>query len=245
MFGLFVSLALAQCGPNGCYVQPVVASVSYQWVTGTVGDEHRVYLYRNGVQIGGYDLTERIYRPFDGVNWGVKCDPPIVPPEANYGVDTAKLHASPVYSVNGVQVSKDAAYQAVEGLTDDSRKLRVTVIGSKEAREPVAKEIAAALPDVAVRDYDPSAWELKPGFVTTGNPTIYAQAPDGKVLHRQDDPADVVSAIRKAKESYDPKKDPDLRKSAIPFGFSINLTWIVLAAAVAAMFYRKYEVSRG
>ena len=54
------------------------------------------------------------------------------------------------------------------------------------------------------------------GFVTTGKPTIYVQAPDGKVLHRQDDyqggAPELAEAIRRIDPNYDPKKDFDLRK---------------------------------
>jgi hypothetical protein len=52
--------------------------------------------------------------------------------------------------------------------------------------------------------------------VTSGSPTIYLQAPDGKVLHRQDDyrPGD-LGAIRKAIARYDAKKDPDARRPAV------------------------------
>ena len=39
----------------------------------------------------------------------------------------------------------------------------------------------------SLRGYPPNHWSLEPGFVTTGSPTIYCQAPSGKVLHRQDD----------------------------------------------------------
>jgi hypothetical protein len=55
-------------------------------------------------------------------------------------------------------------------------------------------------------------------FKVDGRPTVYLQAPDGKVLHRQDDfkGPDDFQAIRKAIKSYDAGKDVDLRKTPAP-----------------------------
>ena len=52
--------------------------------------------------------------------------------------------------------------------------------------------------------------------MTAGQPTVYCQTPGGKVLHRQDDYAGgavaAVAALRKAKDTYEARRDPDLRR---------------------------------
>jgi hypothetical protein len=61
-----------------------------------------------------------------------------------------------------------------------------------------------------VQDYAPGNWAVKDGFFTEGKPTIYLQAPNGKVLHRQDDYSDgaagLATALRKADPNYSPLK---------------------------------------
>jgi hypothetical protein len=53
----------------------------YSWRTRT-DDPNRVYLYRDGQQIGGWDYRVKQYRPFDGTNWGAPANSaPVQPPE--------------------------------------------------------------------------------------------------------------------------------------------------------------------
>jgi hypothetical protein len=89
----------------------------------------------------------------------------------------------------------------------------------------------------AIRDYDPKSWELSCGFKTDGDPTVYCQAPSGKVLHRQDDyqggPDALIGALRKAKANYDPKRDPDLRKADTITQLAVNLFPFAIAAGIA------------
>src|SRR2546421_415479 len=84
-------------------------------------------------------------------------------------------------------LSRARAVESLEkGLVDDSGKLRVTIIGSDEQRTRVRRELEAnpqfkeSAEAFAVRDYPPSHWSLQPGFVTTGQPTVYCQTPTGK-----------------------------------------------------------------
>lgn len=125
------------------------------------------------------------------------------------------------------EISRAEAMRLVEGdVPDDAAKLRLTIIGSEADR----KRVLAALdqPPLAefkgrfvVQAYDPNDWAVKNyGFVTSGKPTIYVQMPSGKVLHRQDvytTAEDLATALRKADPGYDPKKDPDARKPALPW----------------------------
>lgn len=107
-------------------------------------------------------------------------------------------------------------------LPDDSKWLCLTIIGSQAARQRVLDDLrsspALALwkDKIKVQDYPSDHWAVRDvGFVTTGNPTIYCQAPDGKVLHRQDDyrgPEALAETLRKADSGYRSEKDPDLSK---------------------------------
>jgi hypothetical protein len=137
-----------------------------------------------------------------------------------HGTDPGKIAAREEYRVGGQVVGRDEALRELRdsALTDDSRKPRLTVIGSPDER----KKALAALPaDVKerwlVKEYAPDHWAVRgAGFKGDGHPTVYLQAPDGKVLHRQDDADNLAAAVRKADPAYDPSKDPDLRKPKAP-----------------------------
>ena len=220
---------------------------AYRWVPSNA-DPGRLYLYRDGVQVGGYDLAEHYYRPFDGKVWGERTAPPLPPP--CFGVAPGKIGAGPTYRLNGQPISTHAAYEAVEkGLDDDGRKLRVSIIGPAPLREQARADLerhadfAVLRERFAVRDFPPDHWALKAGFVTTGRPTIYCQTPEGKVLHRQDDfaggAASLVAALRRARESYDPRRDPDLRSPAFDVPRYAPIAGAALAGVVAIVFARR------
>lgn len=148
----------------------------------------------------------------------------------NFGLDLAKMSPTSEHFLNGKEVSKEELLKAIgkPQLPDDSKWLCLTIIGPEAARKQVLNDLqssAALAPwkdKVKVQDYPPDHWAVKDtGFVTTGNPTIYCQAPDGKVLHRQDDyrgPEALAEALRKADAAYQSKMDPDLNKplSGVP-----------------------------
>lgn len=145
----------------------------------------------------------------------------------NFGVDQTKLGGPEAYKINGKPVTKAQAEQAIKGgqVPDDAHKLRLTVIGPEAERKQVLADLAA-LPALAewkdkllVQAYPPDHWAVaQAGFVTSGKPTVYLQAPDGKVLHRQDDYQDgaagLAKALRKADPDYKPDKDKDQRKDS-------------------------------
>lgn len=131
-----------------------------------------------------------------------------------------------VYLYNGRPVSAAEAHRMVAGpprrvgddkIPDDNALARLTVIGSEAERTAVLADLdkpplSELKPQLVVKSFPPDHWALRPGFVTTGHPTIYLQSPTGQVLHRQDSYTGaeaLFAAIRKAKD-YDPKKDPDL-----------------------------------
>lgn len=186
-----------------------------------------------------------------------KCEPePVV---ENFGVDLDKLHETDDgYRLGGRVVSKQEAYEAIEkGLPDDAGKLRVTVIGPDEDRKRFEAEFRAS--DLAqscvLWSVPPDHWSLKDldtkqtVFKTDGKPTIYAQAPDGKVLWRQDDDKGAIQNLRRVdpKKPYDPSKDktpnspvapglPDL--SQIP-----TAVWVIGGVLLFAFFTRRKETS--
>lgn len=253
------------------FLQPVQSEYTWSTYTHLPGT---LYLYHGNKQLGGYDIATGVYKPlldYQKNIWGSASTPPhplptnyyLKAPVAvpNYGVDMSKLsresreHDS--YKLNGLPIPKDAAYDAVEkGIADDSAKMRLTIIGSDEDRARVEKDLAA--PEQADLMAAVNVWSVRPdhhslydsvtkqpGYVTTGKPTIYLQAPDGKVLHRQDDyrPGD-IAAIRKA-GNYDHKRDPDVRRPSSA-GLGLPLPLILGLGVFAGCVYmmrRNHAVS--
>ncbi len=127
--------------------------------------------------------------------------------------------------LNGKEVSKAEILQAIgkPPLPNDSQWLCLTVIGPEAARKQVVNDLASASAlaawkdKIKVQDYPPDHWAVRDaGFQCDGNPTLYCQAPDGKVLHRQDDyrgPEALAEVLRRADPAYRPEKDPDLNRS--------------------------------
>lgn len=237
----------------------------------------RWYLRVNGQVIGHLTESTGILETTDGNRWEFKlpcsCDCPqcpecpskssadTVPTFAQVppgGVDPEHLGTVERYTINGQEVPEARAFEALESsnLVDDSKALRVTVIGPTQARARVLADLKGRpeLAGMILKDYAPDAWEVCGlGYITDGNPTVYVQSAAGQVLHRQDEydgPEPLLGAIRKARD-YDPKKDPDLRKpeptptpeptpapvpTPEPEPFTVP-TWLILAAVAAAAFY--------
>jgi hypothetical protein len=176
-------------------------------------------------------------------------------PEANFGIIRDKLHPQTErYILNGQPVPRERAWQAITDaqVPDDAGRPRLTVIGADAERQAVLRDLdqAPALAEfkdrLLVQTYPPDHWAVSAtGFVTTGHPTIYLQAADGTVLHRQDayaGPDDLAAVLRRADPHYDPSKDPDLRPSALLTRFQLSrvptAVWL-LAAGVLFLLLRK------
>jgi hypothetical protein len=266
---LLLSGALALSGWGaGC--EPV-GSVVEEWLR-FPSDPGRSYLFRDGVQVAGYDHERRIFRTYDAAagTWGPPGPPPweaapepIAAPRpaaeavTNFGVELDKLngHREERYQINGVAVSRSQAREALEqaSIPDDAGRLRLTVIGDAASAQRVAGDLAASPALAAWKDrlvvqtYPPDHWAVaRSGFFTGGKPTIYLQAPDGQVLHRQDDYSDgadgLAKALRRADPNYDARKDPDLRNSWLSH---LDLSkvptpvWLVGAALIFLFISRK------
>ncbi len=175
----------------------------------------------------------------------------------NFGIDRAGLDGSAErITLDGRQITRAEATRILQAgsLTDDSGKLRLTVIGTEADRRRVLDDLKGPLTDIAgqclVQDYPPDHWAVAGvGFYTAGKPTIYVQAPDGKVLHRQDDYADgpeglrlAFERLRKPDPNYQPDKDRDLRRPAdgllsrlidiLARPFRVILSWLLAAGVV-------------
>lgn len=240
------------CGPVGPSVRqvaPVVSGPRYEWRK--IHGSKTQLLYDRGRLAGGWDEATNLFRWYEDGQWSepvakpwekaqpARTDPPSTgdplgyfeqasqQPVPNYGIDLDRLRAEakPEYRLSGRPVSRQEAWEAIEAgtLTDDSARLRITVIGAESDRRSVLGDLASN-PALApwrektlVRAYPPDHWAVaSSGFVTGGRPTIYFQSTDGKVLHRQDDyeggAEQLAQALRKADPSYKPEQDPDKRK---------------------------------
>jgi hypothetical protein len=145
----------------------------------------------------------------------------------DFGVNWPKISKdSKITLPSGEEISVERAIQMIEQnkIPDDSKKFRLVIIGSDVDRKRVTDAwptVEANLRDrFALWSVPPDHWSLKDLvsgellYKVGGTPTIYCQAPDGKVLHRQDEFVGMpdFEAVRKAVKGYDASKDPDLRK---------------------------------
>lgn len=214
------------------------AAAAYQWRT-FAEDANELSLWKDGVQLGNYQIREKRYYPLlASGHWGDPCTPPFPPPydatatgsidsdgTINFGVDRKRLPAAGKHLLDGKEVSREELLQAIvePSFPDDSALPSLTIIGPEALRSKVLNDLQSSpflapwKERIKVRDYGPDHWAVKEaGFVTTGRPTLYCQAPDGTVLHRQDEyrgPQALAEVLRKVDPVYQPERDPDLNKS--------------------------------
>jgi hypothetical protein len=173
-------------------------------------------------------------------------DPEEVPASPLFGVDITRLGQNGCY-LNGRKISSLDALRALEGgeLTDDSHKLRITIISQDTATAGKVKadlEGSPWAPVILVQTYPPTHWAVSDvGFNTEGTPRIIVQGPpnaDGSaaVLHSQADYSDglegLIGALRRKAPNYDPAKDKDGRKG--PDTGAGNILAIARAVTVTA-----------
>jgi hypothetical protein len=153
----------------------------------------------------------------------------------NFGVAADRIPGGEEYHLNGRRADARAVRQALArggSLSDDTGKWRLTVTGTAEECRRVADDLkghpalAAWRDRLLVQTYRPDAWAVTGvGLPAGGHPSIVLEDSPGpgnraRVLHRQDDydggAEALAGALRKADPSYDPRKDPDLRRPAPP-----------------------------
>ncbi len=200
--------SFGQC-PNGrCPLQP---TNEYLWEGPHGGDKPFWFLVLNGVHVG--ILDDEGYKPAIGDNafaGEATGDPPVAPPatgrfkvlETNYGIDRLQVHQDKRYSVNGVDVDREAAMAAM--LTDDSGRMHLTIVSDDDvARRAAIQAIAtvAGRDRVHVQGYRSTDWPvaargLKPGVtlqkpLTTGGMLVWhsndvTAAAAGEAITRSD-----------------------------------------------------------
>jgi len=230
-----------------CCLASAALGADYEWRT-FPDDSDQVSLWRDGRQLGNYRFSTRTYYPRLAPDvWGEPCAPPYPPPGGelpaqvepdgtmNFGLDLSRMAPSGKHILNGKEVSKQTILEALgePRIPDDSRWLCLTIIGSDASRQRVLDDLQSS-PALApwrgrikVQEYPPDHWAVRDaGFPCGGEPTICCQAPDGKVLHRQDGyrgAEALAEVLRKADPSYRPEKDPDLNR---PLANVPPLVWI-------------------
>lgn len=199
---------------------------------------------------------------------GPSSSPPTLPhseelamPVQNYGVRMDRISDTERFSMGGQEVTGKTALDAVGAGTvpDDSAKNSLTVMGgSADQRKAILDGLAlpqfsAWKESLVVQEYEADSPMLKCGFkVSAASPTIYLQAPSGKVLARVEgyDGSTTIERVRKCDPNYDPAKDPPNSKpspAAPDSGESIGVAGLLavlggllcfgifVAAAIAAV----------
>ena len=177
--------------------------------------------------------------------------------ERDFGVRRDRIPDGDRYALNGRPVAAPEARAAVArggGLGDDSGKWRLTVVGTADECRRVTDDLrghpalAAWKDRLLVQAYRPTAWAVTGvGLSGGGHPTVVLEDAPGagnraRVLHRQDDydggAEALAGALRKADPSYDPRRDPDLRRPRVepaPGGRcpvrGLSAPWCVAAVA--------------
>lgn len=151
---------------------------------------------------------------------GAISSPPAALPEwMTHGVCKERISVQERCTLNGKEIGE-------KRIPDDAKLVRLTIIGSDDEQKRVLDDLnqhpllTPHTLHLVVRNYAPGHWHVaQAGFDTKGHPSIYLQAPDGKVLHRSaryEGPEKLAQAVagarRIADPKYDPTKDPDLTK---------------------------------
>jgi hypothetical protein len=248
-FGIFGNRRGGNCGPNGCQVAPApqpepAPQLASQRVIG--GD---VPMPKPKPKAEPKKAVCNCTGPENCTCvGGCACEQCAAKEEeTNFGLSWAKLTGEQKITMNGHEITMQHAMSVMDGqIPDDSKKLRLVVIGTPEHRKPVQdaylkmdQEFKDRVAPWFVAHDHYSLKDTTTGetiYVASGKPTVYLQCPTGKVLHRQDDFTGFgdFEAIRKAVKEYDAKKDPDLRKSPAPAAPNSNHALFLLGAGAAA-----------
>ncbi len=232
-------------------------STFYRWVP---YNNDWAYLYRNNNLIGAWHCQEGYYQRYQNEKWEDQDVPPVPIPEmyipklkggvktvsvnTNYGVNTDMLKHTERYSHNGKVVGQTQAMEILKSksLTDDSSKLRLTVIGTEQKTQKVLSdltrpELKELSQNYMIRSYKPDHWHVA-GLFAKGSPAIYLQKPSGEVLLRLDHypgPTLFAQALRNTDPTYNPENDPDGKNESL-LGLEIP-TWVYIAGVGLILFF--------
>lgn len=234
------------CGPVGPLAPPVVVQQpppadlgrGYEWKRNP-SESGRIYLYRDGKQIGGWDFAAGQWRDFDSIagKWSEVKDPPWKAKSEKaaahlFGVVPQRIPVLESLWVNGVrQDPKSVETVFGDELADDSHKLRLTLVGDQAVCSRVLSDLKthpgllSLSGDFAVQAYRKGAWATD---VFRLNPSdqfyLSIQGPmtkegRGIEFHAQREyygPEALAVAMAEAKRrvdpNYDPSRTPDLSK---------------------------------
>lgn len=202
----------------------------YVWKDSGDGDRYR--LYDHNLEAATYRFSTDEFRwangKLDTPPWGARSKPEAKVEVPNYGLITSELRTSGEhYEVNGQQVTRQQAQAAIGGpIPDDTGRKRISVIGGTEAERKRVTDDLASNPALSawkdqtiVQSFAADAWQVRPGFVTTGHPSIYFQDAAGKVLMRADNyegPEQLAGALRRSDPLYRPDLDPNGKPKPAP-----------------------------
>ena len=254
--------ALAQCGWAGCgndqsywapsfypsFVQrqaPVIvvtvtpARDGYEWRARSDKPDE-LYLYRSGVQVGGWKHSERAYRSYSVERdefSSLRCTrPPIeLPGETpapaaptvrpveevlpNFGLDLERIRSSAAeYSLSGRTVSREVALAAIgQDLPADADALRLTWVGDEAVGERIRADILSSglANKVTFQSYaSPDLSMIRGLGFELGK--LHIQAPNGALLHWQvgyTDQQGLTAAVAAAELR---RRDPNFDPSRVP-----------------------------
>lgn len=206
----------------------------------------QVYAYEVTIRRHGALLARRTLEVAAGQHLHVHLPDLLVEPE-NFGVQSDRLALpggmTEWLTVNGRPINQDQARSLITTsaqLPDHRHRRRLTVIGPAPVRAPVMARLRGDLgplaADFVIKDYDPGDWAVaRVGFKTDGQPTIYAQEPDGRVLFRLDGPAELernLQALRRPRPDYRPDADPQRLLPEVASGDGLLAACVVLAAMI-------------
>lgn len=201
-------------------------------------DPGRFYLYRSGVQVGGWDGNDGRWMDYDATRdkWSDGYPPWYVDSltrEGNkpvgqvyFGVDRTQVPQKETFSVNGHRVDIRHLGQVFgdDTLSDDSGKPRITISGPKDIRDRVVSDLKShpALAPLSskflVQSYAPGTWPMEvfkrpPGegfyLSITGPPDKKQKAVEYHSQLAYEGPEKLAGAMQESLRRADPNYQPD------------------------------------
>ena len=203
-----------------------------------VDDPDRFYLYRAGVQVGGWDGNDKRWMDYDAScdQWENGYPPWYVDSfsregkkqavQVFFGVDRHRVPQQETFSINGHNVDVRVGRQAFgdDSLSDDSGKPRITLSGPKDIRDRVLSDLKShpALAQLSskflVQSYESDAWPMavfkRPagdGFYlsVTGPPDKRQRAVECHNQIAYEGPEKLAEALQESLRRVDPSYQPD------------------------------------